>query len=423
MRPKLKKAVQNDFIKNVTKLASGTMAAQIIAFITIPILTRTYSQEAFGLLAVFSAAVGFISSFATLKYDTALVLPKEDRHAYALLKLSNIVTVLITAACVAFMFLPIPYFESYRGLQVFIGIGVLLSVNYNNSALWNIRYKCFNHTAISTVVQSIAVFTFQYLLYKYFELKGLVIGSLIGIAISGIYLIYTRKSDWRIYRQISKKDMLEQGKRYIDFPKYFTASNAILSFSSSLPIFLFVKYIPMAQIGIYGIALKIISQPVTLIANSIRSVILADMAERKNKNKPILKWYLKIFVGLFLLSLIAALGLISFGDFIVTLFLGKEWVEAALYAKMLIPLLIGMMIASPGIAAVRVFEMQKYNFNYSLVSLAFKLITLLGLFIWGVVAFEYIILIYALISLALIIGNNSIILVKIKKYEKQITTI
>ncbi|MGP5222235.1 oligosaccharide flippase family protein [Psychrobacter celer] len=417
---KIKSVFKSSFVRNASKLASGTIVAQIIAFITIPILSRTYSQEAFGLLAIFSAVVAFISSFATLKYDTALVLPKDDKDAYTLLKLSNIATLIVTVICVSFMFLPIPYFKQYQGLQVLIGIGVLLSVNYNNSALWNIRYKQFNHTAISNVIQSIAIFLAQYLLYHYFELKGLIIGNVIGVFIAGIYLIINRDFDWKVYRTITKDNMREQGKRYIDFPKYFTAANAILSLSSSLPVLLFVKYIPLSQIGVYGIALRIISQPVSLIANSIRSVILADMAERKNQNKSILKWYIKIFSGLSVVSLLASLGLILLADYIVNIFLGKEWADAALYAKMLIPLLIGMMIASPGTAAIRVFEMQKYNFKYSIFSLVLKAMTLLGLFSWTNLDFEYIILIYAVVNLLIILGNNSIILIRIKVYEQLI---
>ncbi len=415
---RLKGLFRSNFVKNAGKLASGTVLAQLVSFMTIPILSRMYSQEAYGLLAFFSAVVAFISSFATLKYDTALVLPKEDKDAYTLLKLSNIATLVITVLCVIFMFLPISYFRQYEGLQFLIGTGVLLSVNYNNSALWNIRYKQFTHTAISNVIQSIAIFIAQYSLYHYFELKGLIIGNVIGISIAGIYLIINRKFDWKVYKAITKDNMLEQGKRYIDFPKYFTAANAILSLSSSLPVLLFVKYIPLSQIGVYGMALRIISQPVNLISNSIRSVILADMAERKNNNKSILKWYMRIFLGLFVVSILASFGLFLLGDYVISLFLGKEWADAALYAKMLIPLLVGMMIASPGTAAIRVFEMQKYNFKYSIASLAIKAITLLSLFTWTNIDFEYIILIYAVVNFLLIFGNNSIILMRINKYEK-----
>lgn len=417
----ISKLARSSLVRNASKLASGTIVAQIIAFITLPILTRMYSQEAFGLLVAFSAVVGFISSFSTLKYDTALVLPKEDKDAYVLLKLSNIATLVITGVCIAVMFLPLGVFDEYQGLQLLIGLGVILSVNYNNSALWNIRFKHYNHTATSTVVQSLSVFCFQYLLYDFFGIKGLIIGNILGVSVSGIYLIVTRKFDWGLYRKISWSEMKEQGKRYIDFPKYFTASNAILSFSSSLPVLLFVKYIPLAQVGLYGIALRLISQPVVLVANNIRSVILSDMATKKNANEPILKWYGQIFLGLFLVSLLAAAGLIILGDWFITLFLGSEWSEAALYAKMLIPLLIGQMVASPGIAAVRVFELQKYNFKYSIVSLACKAATLLGLFMLTELAFEYVILIFALVNLVLILGNNSFVVFVVKKYEKYIS--
>src|SRR5690554_4700879 len=265
---KLKRLFKNNFFKNVAKLATGTAIAQALALAFIPILTRVYSQEAFGILAAFTAVVTFISSFATLKYDTALVLPKEDKDAYSLLKLSNIVTLIITIICVLIMFLPVSYFKEYQGLQILIGIGVLLSVNYNNSALWNIRFKHFNSTSISKVIQSLAVFSAQYLLYFFFELKGLIIGNIIGVFFSGLYLIVTRKFNWKTYRAVSKVEMLNQAKRYIDFPKYFTLSNAILSLSSNLPILLFVRFIPMAQVGIYGIALRVISQAVSLIANN-----------------------------------------------------------------------------------------------------------------------------------------------------------
>src|SRR5690606_7549048 len=274
------------------------------------IIARLYSQDAFGLLTLFIAVVSFISSFATLKYDTALVLPENDRDAYTLLKLSNIVTLSITLLSVIFMFLPIKFFENFKGLQILIGLGVILSVNYNNSALWNIRFKKFNHTAISTIVQAIAIFIFQYILYKYFQLTGLVIGNLLGVLTAGIYLIVTRKFSWNTYFDISKKEMLNQAKRYIDFPKYFTPSNAILSLSSNLPILLFSKYISLAQLGLYGIAIRIIGQPVALISNSIRSVVLSELASKKRVGVSILGWYSKVFLGLVGVALISALILI-----------------------------------------------------------------------------------------------------------------
>lgn len=419
MKKKVKLVLKSKFLRHVATLASGTAIAQLLGFAFIPILSRTYSQESFGLLASYLAMVGLISSFATLKYDTALVLPAEDRSAYALLKLSNILGVIITAICCLILFLPIPYFQEYKGLQLFIAFGAILSINYNNSALWNIRFKQFKVTTFSKIIQAIAVFAFQIGLYYFFELKGLVIGNILGVFISGGYLIVFRKLDWSIYRSISKLEMKREAKRYIDFPKYFTLSNVILSLSSNLPILLFVRFISLAQLGIYGMAVKIIAQPVALISESFKSVILSYMAERKIKNEKILRWYLKMVLFLFVAALFASFIVLMLGSEIVELFLGNKWLDAGVYIKMLIPMLIGMMIATPGTAAVRVFEMQKYTLNYSIVSLVLKAATL-GLLFYFQVDFAYLILIYSSINLLIIVGNNGIIIRKIFNYEKSI---
>lgn len=419
MKNKFRNIFKSKFLQHVATLASGTAIAQFLGFAFIPILSRTYPQEAFGLLASYSAMMGLISSFATLKYDTALVLPKEDRSAYALLKLSNIIGLILTVFSCLVLFLPIPYFQEFKGLQLFIAFGAILSINYNNSALWNIRFKQFKVTTFSKIIQTVAVFAFQMMLYKFFELKGLIIGNVLGVLISGIYLIIYRRLDWGIYKGITKNEMKAEALRYIDFPKYFTLSNVILNLSSNLPILMFVKFISLAQLGIYGMAVRIIAQPVSLISESFRSVMLSYMAERRNRSQPILRWYLKMILYLFLVSLFASIMVLLLGTQIVELFLGAKWVDTGVYIKMLIPMLIGMMISSPGTAAVRVFEMQKYTLKYSIVSLTIKAITLSLLFYYKI-DFVYLILIYSIVNLLIILGNNGVIIKKIYSYERSI---
>lgn len=416
MQNKKKTLFKSKFLQHVATLASGSAIAQFLGFAFIPLLSRIYPQEAFGLLASYSAMVSLVSSYATLKYDTALVLPKEDRSAYALLKLSNIIGLILTILSCLVIFLPIPYFQEYKELQLFIAFGAILYINYNNSTLWNIRFKQFKVTSFSNVIQVVAIFSFKILLYKFFELKGLIIGTILGGLISNIYLIAYRRLDWTIYRGITINEMKAEALRYIDFPKYFTLSNVILSLSVSLPVLMFVKQISLAQLGIYGMSVSIIAKPASLIAESIKSVMLSYMAERRSNNQPILKWYLKMILFLFIASVFASIMVMLIGTQIVTLFLGANWVEVGFYIPMLIPMLIGNMIAPPGVVAVRVFEMQKYTLKYSIVSLTTKALTLSLLFYYNV-DFLYIILVYSIVNLLIIIANNGVIIKKIHSYE------
>lgn len=411
-----KSKIQSKFIKNVTVLASGTAVAQLCSFLFIPILSRMYTQEAFGILASYTAIVALISSYATLKYDTALILPKSDFDAYALLKLSNIVSVILIILSVVVLFLPISYFQEYKSMRVLIGVGAVLSVNFNNSALWNIRFKQFKITSFAKIIQVVFIFFFQLLFFAFFEFKGLVLGNLLGILVSGCYLIFTRKLDWNIYKDVGIRDLKKVALRYIDFPKYFTFSNIISSVNSNLPVFYFTKFMSLLQLGFYGMAIKIITQPVSLIAESFKSVILAHMTEKKNEGDKILKWYLKIVLVLFLISVLGSVVVFFCGDFIVKLFLGDKWINVGRYIKLLIPMLIGLMIATPATAAVRVFEMQKYSLLYSIGTLVLNLLCFF-IFYFLKSQFSDIIFYSSIISLSLVVINHLFIVKKIITYE------
>jgi O-antigen/teichoic acid export membrane protein len=77
--------LKNNFIKNILILATGTAFSQIIIFISLPIITRLYSVNEFGILSLFIAIVAIISLISSLRYESAIMLPKSEKNALSLL--------------------------------------------------------------------------------------------------------------------------------------------------------------------------------------------------------------------------------------------------------------------------------------------------------------------------------------------------
>ena len=77
----------SSFAKDVLKLTGGTVVAQAIALGFLPILTRIYSPEDFGILTLYIAISGILVVFATLRFEAAIMLPASDRHAADLVAL------------------------------------------------------------------------------------------------------------------------------------------------------------------------------------------------------------------------------------------------------------------------------------------------------------------------------------------------
>lgn len=71
-------------LSHVVALTSGTVAAQAIAVLTAPVITRLYSPSDMGVLASLLAVAGIVGVVAAGRYDAAIVLPEKTEDALTL---------------------------------------------------------------------------------------------------------------------------------------------------------------------------------------------------------------------------------------------------------------------------------------------------------------------------------------------------
>ena len=78
----------SEFFNNVFILSSGTALAQLIPVMIAPILSRIYSPEEFGRLALYLAIIQILGSLSTGRYELAILLPKEEKRGVQLTLIS-----------------------------------------------------------------------------------------------------------------------------------------------------------------------------------------------------------------------------------------------------------------------------------------------------------------------------------------------
>jgi O-antigen/teichoic acid export membrane protein len=216
---------KSEFTKNVLTLMTGTTIAQAIPIAISPILTRIYTPEDFGVFALYIAIVSFIAIIVTARYELAIVLPKDDEDAINVLFLSLVIMFIIIFFTTSFILLfkddilvllnakDIGNFIYLIPVSVFIA-GLNQSFNY-----WSNRKEYFNTMSSSKISQSIGMSITQPN-FGYFNIfGGLIIGDLFGKIISGFVLINKfLKNDKEQIKNINKLVVLEQMKKYKDFP-------------------------------------------------------------------------------------------------------------------------------------------------------------------------------------------------------------
>lgn len=183
----INKFKKSDYLKAIAALLLGAGGAQLLGLLFMPVLTRCYTKDEFGLFASYQAVVHIIFTVATLKYDSAVVLPKEADVAEALYRLARTLIFLLAIPLSLLLFLPLTYFEEYRGIEWYILVGSIGLSCYTLAHYWYIRTAEFKKLSAVKFLQVLLVFLFQLSCYYIYRAKGLILGSVLGVGIS--YLI------------------------------------------------------------------------------------------------------------------------------------------------------------------------------------------------------------------------------------------
>ena len=84
---KLTNQLKGKFVQNVSILLTGNIAAQAIALLAAPVITRLYQPDDFGIMTFIQSVAGIFTVIACMRYRYAIVLPKEKEEGYTLFAL------------------------------------------------------------------------------------------------------------------------------------------------------------------------------------------------------------------------------------------------------------------------------------------------------------------------------------------------
>ena len=341
-------------VRHVAILVSGTAMGQIAVVAASPIVTRLYTPEEFGVLGVYIALLGIIGVIAGLRYEFAIPLPKSIIGAANLLALSLVCVVITSALLTSFIFIfyqQIPCWLHTPAIATYLWIlpiGVFLTGLFQSFNYWAIRRKNFSGIALTSVQQGVGGAAAQLVLGYYgFGATGLITGQIIGqcaglsALVKGAYI-----NDKVQLKKLSWQRITLMAKRYSRFPKYTTWQAMANTSSAMLPLILFASLLSPAIAGLYMLAQRTLSMPLSLVGRSIGQVFHSRAAEAYHEgtlDQLTLKAFQRLLrVGLGPLIFIGVLAPDLFA-----LFFGEKWRQSGIYAQWMVPWLVAQFVVSP----------------------------------------------------------------------------
>jgi lipopolysaccharide exporter len=376
----------SSFVSNVLKLTSASAVAQGLGILVMPILTRIFAPEAFGIAALFASIAGIITINACLRYELSIMLPKTDEEAANLLGLSVLFVVIVSAITALTLFsagnsivrlLNSPELKKYLGLlplSVFVS-GLLLALNY-----WNSRTKHFGRLSVARVISAFVAQPTKLAagLAGYVSGGILIATTILGDLVSTSFLaVQIWRDGHRLFkRNVRWRNMIAGMKRHKKFPVFDTWSALLNAVSSHLPTVLLAFFFSPVIVGYYALGTSLIRLPINLIGSAIFQVFFQRASEANITGE--LGYIVEnVFKRLVRFGLFPLLILTVIGQDLFVIAFGTRWAEAGFYVQLLSPWMFFVFLASPLSSLFEVLEQQRLALFCNIVLLTSRLISLL----------------------------------------------
>lgn len=373
---------KSEFARNVITLMTGTTIAQAIPVAISPILTRLYTPEDFGMLSLFMSFVTIIAVVASVRYELAIMLPKEEKDARNILVLSIIICTGISVLTLIAVVLFNQELARFMGderigawlywapLTIFF-MGIYQAFNF-----WSTRRKTFKSNAISRVSMATATGGTQLAAgYAGWGALGLIAGSIAGQVVSAVVIAGRSLRELFKHREeISADTMKSNMKRYRSFPSVNAPHALVDSLQDQGIIFLINYYFQATILGFYSFALRLLLAPVGLIGSSMNQVFFQKASHAFNSGIPLQPMVRAMYRRLLLVGLPLFTILFFILPWLFAFVFGEKWRPAGEIGQLLLPWVFLNFLISPVSSLPLIVNKQRqamlFSFGHILIKLA-----------------------------------------------------
>lgn len=338
---RMPKFCKSTYVKDTAILTFGVVIANVVPLVAYPILSRLYTPEDFGHLSLLTSISALLSIIATLHYESAILITKNSKLAAELIIAIQIIAlsflfvaglILISFSGIISSLLNAAKISSWLWICPICAYCIVVFNCYNE---WCVKHSLFKSLSINKIING-SVLPLGKIVFYFLRSIGMFVGELAGQLITGIScLIRAFRSDSQYFCRPSVMHMLYLLKRYNKFPKNVLPGRLLNKVGLEIPIFLITAYFSAEELGYYSMAATLLVLPSKVIGKAISDTFRQKANSLINFQGNCSSFFKKVFLSLFLISLLSFSFLYLVAPIVFEIVLGVNWITAGYYCRIL----------------------------------------------------------------------------------------
>ena len=363
----------------VFTLASGTALAQLITAGTAPIVTRLYSPDQIGLLAVFMAFFGLWSSILAWRYESALLIATDRNELRALFQLAATLTVIMSvmSAPILYGLMSLGFF----GFHLLPGWCAVAAVPIHIGYGFFMLYRaCALRAGIVRQISKAAVTR------SAFSAVSRVLLGLAGVGAAGLFAAEIA-SAWAAMGALRGAVRERYGvlwsvpgfttvsgtaRRYAKFGKYEMPSVVINQLALVIPVPLIAAFYGAAAAGWFGLARILVALPNAQVGRAVSDVFQMELSQsvKLGDRAAARRLFYRLLRRLSLLGLLPMTIAMTCSPTLVPFVFGREWAPMGIIAALIAPWIYATLVVSSLSRVLSVLQRQEYKLIYDVSALS-----------------------------------------------------
>lgn len=331
---------------HILQLTSGRLIVQLIGIVTIPILTRLYLPDHFGVTQILDSLLTILAVTVCWKFEMAIPLAQNDQETVEITAISAAATLITTLLVALLIGLYRDRIASWyrmpelRSLLWFLPVFTLLAGLKHLLTFFASKEEHFRSVATSEVVYSLtdraAALTWG--IWHEPSSLGMLLARLLAHASRILTLIRSDGSRLMyLFRQasFSASSFCATLRRYQKFPLFQIWTVFLNTISAQLPPLLLGRFFETEIVGYYALSARIVALPMTLLRDAITTVSFPMMAKTYQETGSLTDMTRQMFLRLLQIASFPTAVFGVFGVSIFYAFFGEQWIDAGEYARLL----------------------------------------------------------------------------------------
>lgn len=375
---------RSDFFRGVSVLMGGTIMAQLIPLLVLPVLSRLYTPESFAVVALVMMVASIAGPVSTGYYEQAITNPRSVRRARALAFIAMTCTVLSTlviifALCVAHARIARALTLDDGGLWLYaLPLALCAGSIANITNYWLLRAGKHGLQSSVKLLYACCNAALAITLGTFLSGQGLLISFMGAVTLSTLWGLFSAyRHGMRPTRLPFRRYGLPLMRHYREFPLFGSLPATLNNIALQWPLLLITAHYTLTVAGHFSIIRNLLTGGLMLVALCIGQVLMKHLNARIHAGLPLWPFFSKVMAVVALLGVAGGVMLYTVGPWFLRFYLGEGWEESGTVLRTLAissPLvLLGVSLAPALLALRRIRVMGLWQVFYMLASLGLLL--------------------------------------------------